>query len=74
MATNKEKICLIAETYINIKGDATAMQIRDFIKNSTHKFQSSPTTAEISSALRRHNRFGHYEQKGNKPLVFYMER
>lgn len=74
MATKKEKICLIAETYINLKGDATAMQIREYLLGSTHRFPSVPTVAEISGALRRHNRFGHYRETEISPLIFYMER
>ena len=71
MATDKERIYLIAEAYINVKGKATSKELRDFIHNGTFKFHYPPTSQEIAGALKGHRRFGH--QKINGQNHYHME-
>ena len=72
MITKKEKIGIIAEEYINQKGDVTARELFAFIQDSNIKFRGGITRNEISGALTRMQKFGHYPDETTGRHRFYM--
>lgn len=69
--SDKNKLKMIIETYLNLIPYSTGTQLMNFLKKSSFKFSSEPSTASIGAVCRSFGKIKHIQKSGVK--YYYIE-